>query len=208
MNFEKIYSYEIDQREELILQTREVSWSFLDFIFRTIESSSMTEREIIDFIYGCSASHGIDKHWHPPKVKIHKTLISIDIGPVISHIEGDVGETRYFGIYNEEFETIIKLGVKYFRQFQTLINFKYTFKDAANIVCQSFSEEEKSDYQMILNLHLLGKAFHKQLVPEKINLIEFDYIPKKSTWILEVLINDEQNNRSSFFEDLILIKSS
>lgn len=224
MNIGAIEAYEIDQDEKLIRETRLISWNFLNFIFAQIENTSMNEKEIVDFIYAYSKDYNIDKHWHSPKVKIdestflaaenayvpnlsqcisHQSLVSIDLGPVVNGIEGDVGETRCFNISDLSSKLIIELASKYFNEFKSLINNRYSFANAAKTVHDYFRENQSAEFQLDLNLHLLGKAFHKQFISQKINLTEFDYYKKQSAWILEVSIFDSKRRRASFFEDLL-----
>lgn len=207
-------SFNLNAFLELQKNTR----SIVENVSRHVEQG-MSFLDIETLIVDEYTKVGIEKSWHPTKVRIDEdTVLSfsqksspklkikpgsiyfIDIGTVRNDLEGDYGKSFVFGESSEKqiicdhCEMVFKQTVEAWR------DKKLTGKEL-----YEFAASAATDLGLVLNLkmdgHRLGSFPHG--VFYKGGVANLDFSPSPSLWILEVQVMSPTLNVGAFFEDLI-----
>ncbi len=165
---------------------------------------------------------GAEKHWHPVKFRIgsdtlksfreksdplitlkENDIFFIDIGPVFSSHEADIGRTFVRGSSAEM--KLIKDAAKII--FESTKNEWKNHQSTGKALYQ-FAEKEaqKLGYTLNLNMdgHRLGDFPHA--LHYKGSLQEIDFNPIENLWVLEILIKNKEETFGAFFEDILTEK--
>ena len=163
---------------------------------------------------------GIEKFWHPTKLRINSNTIKnfressednvillendiyfIDIGPVFSNHEGDYGETFIFG----DNPKILNL------KDSTKVIFQATqeawkLKKLSGIELYQFAENEARKHKLKLNSNMYGHRLgdFPHALHYKGKLGNLNSPPSSMLWVLEIHLIDESINRGAFFEDILI----
>jgi Xaa-Pro aminopeptidase len=187
-------------------------------LFSKLIVPGMTEVEAKALLEKLMDESGLEKRWHPSKMRIGKNTVKsfrdesepiilsesdlffVDIGPVFSNHEADYGETFVIG-NNPQFIHLRDSTRKVFDLTKNEFhNNKLSGKDL-----YAFAENEASKLNLRLNTamygHRLGDFPHAVYSRDKLGLIEFS--PTPNLWILEIHLIDDSIGRGAFFEDLL-----
>lgn len=178
----------------------------------------MTEVEAKALLEKTMDESGLEKRWHPTKMRIGKNTVKsfrdesepivlsesdlffVDIGPVYSNHEADYGETFVIG-ENPEFTHLRDSTRKVF----DLTKKEFLDKKLSGKDLYTFAENEASKLGLRLNSamygHRLGDFPHAVYSRDKLGLIEFS--PTPNLWILEIHLINDSIGRGAFFEDLL-----
>ncbi len=207
-------SFNLNAFKELQKNTR----SIVENVSRHVEEA-MSFLDIETLIEDEYQKIGIEKSWHPTKVRIDEdTLLSfsqksnpeikirpgsiyfIDIGTVANDLEGDYGKTFVFGespekqLICDQCEMVFKQSVEAWRE-----------KKLTGQKLYEFAASAARDLGLVLNLkmdgHRLGSYPHGLFF--KGGVADLDFTPSPSLWILEIQVMSPTLNVGAFFEDLI-----
>jgi len=166
--------------------------------------------------------HGIEKNWHPIKVRIDQdtnlnfreksnpeikirngSIYFIDIGIVKNGYEGDAGDTYIFGDDIAERNSIITGCRDIFKatKDQWRLN-NLTGKELYKFA-SIFANEKNLELNLNMDGHRLGTFPHG--VFYKGSLIDVESTIKGGLWVLEIHVRCPDKRLSAFFEDLITL---
>ncbi len=167
------------------------------------------------------AKRGIEKQWHPAKIRFGKNTLKnfkeasdpyvlkeedlyfIDIGPVIDHHEADYGETFSIGSVFDH-KHIADSSVKIFNETK-----KYWFEHkCSGDNLYDFAQSRAKHYGYFLNLgnhgHRIGDFPHHIFFRGGLNECQEEVIA--DAWILEIHLWNTSRTFGAFFEDLLTSK--
>ncbi|MFZ4404449.1 MAG: M24 family metallopeptidase [Pseudobdellovibrionaceae bacterium] len=179
----------------------------------------MREVNIKDLIIAEFKSIGVEKFWHPTKIRIGSDTVKsfkelsdpekilnsedicfLDLGPVIADHEADYGKT--FLVNSNKNSPMIDACHSVFES--TAQAWKQ--KKLSGIELFNFASTLAKDYGYDLNPmmagHRLGDFPHKLFSSQK--LFELEASPNKNLWVLEIHIIDPSSQTGAFFEDILL----
>lgn len=196
--------------EKLFDQARQKGWELLHTLSSQV-TEGMTESELLNL----SKKHSVEKWWHPTKIRFgmntqrsfrepseegikikNGDLFFLDLGPVFEGHEADVGQTFRLGDPNfknpaeEVFHELKILWVKDSLQGVALY-------EAA---CE-LAEKRGLLFNLKMGGHRLGDFPHA--LHHKGSLKDFEQVPQKERWILEVHLIERDHSMGYFFEDLL-----
>lgn len=186
--------------------------------FSELLTPGMTEIEAKTLLEKTMDESGLEKRWHPTKMRIGKNTVKsfreesepiilsendlffVDIGPVFLNHEADYGETFVIG-NNPEFTHLRDSTRKVFDLCKKeFLENKLTGKEL-----YEFAETIAHKLGLRLNTamygHRLGDFPHAVYSRDKLGLIEFS--PTPNLWILEIHLINDSIGRGAFFEDLL-----
>lgn len=178
----------------------------------------MTEEEAYSLYKDLCVKFGVEKQWHPPKLRFgpntlcnfrdvsapyelsDEDIFFIDIGPVIDGHEADYGET--FSIGNE-------FGLK-----NIALRSKTVFDEVKKFWLENkingeelydFAKSRADHYGFILNMgsdgHRIGDFPHH--IHFKGGLPESEEVIIPNAWILEIHLYSRDKKYGAFFEDIL-----
>ncbi|MFA6239158.1 MAG: M24 family metallopeptidase [Bacteriovorax sp.] len=178
----------------------------------------MTEEDARRTLTEILNSLGVEKFWHPTKLRmnvnttknfsepgIETTLIEndiyfIDIGPVFLNHEGDYGETFVVGSNPDHLHLqnstrkVFDLTAEAFKE-----------QKLSGIELYQFASSEAAKLNLVLNPNMYGHRLgdFPHAIHYRGDLGEFSAVPKPNLWVLEIHLLDERINRGAFFEDIL-----
>lgn len=178
----------------------------------------MTEADAHHLYKKICVEYGINKQWHPPKLRFGpNTLLNfqdksiaytlqeddiffIDIGPIIEGHEADFGETFSIGS-NLEFKRICKLQHTIFNEVRDY--WQTTYKTGPELY--QFAQDLALSHHLILNIdqdgHRIGDFPHHIFYQGSLIDCQQEIIP--NAWILEIHLWDQEKRFGAFYEDLL-----
>ena len=178
----------------------------------------MTEEDAHEFYKKICHNHGIEKNWHPPKLRFgpntlkcfkeisdpytlaEEDLFYIDIGPVVNGHEADYGETFTIG-NNYEHKKIADASLKIFHSVR---NFWNESRGQGPEVYE-FAKQMAKDQGYRLNMgsdgHRIGDFPHHVFF--KGAIIECLEELKPNAWILEIQLDHPRLKFGAFYEDIL-----
>ncbi len=182
--------------------------------------AGLSEEEAIALLVGELKILGVEKYWHPIKLRMNintvnnfkdpsmPTILSdndiyfIDIGPVFFNHEGDYGETMVMGndpaLLNLQRATteVFKATAQAWRE-----------KKLSGIELYQFATDEAKKFGLILNSNMYGHRLgdFPHALHFKGDLGEVETLPSSDLWVLEIHLLDEKISRGAFFEDILFL---
>lgn len=202
---------------EKYLQARELTIKTINFCQNLIHPG-MNEAEGISIVHNELKKVNVNKFWHPTKFRIGKNttkkfseqseqvilekedIYFIDVGPILFDHEADFGQTFVLE-NNPQYLHLQKSAQLVFQKTaNAFLEHKLNGKDLYR-----FAEEVARELNLEINLdmngHRLGDFPHALFY--KGSLSEFEKIPDKHLWVLEIHLIDHKIGRGAFFEDLL-----
>tara|TARA_Y100000385_G_scaffold260521_1_gene290446 strand:+ start:63 stop:719 length:657 start_codon:yes stop_codon:yes gene_type:complete len=192
----------------------------ISLLFASHIDVGMTEDDGQKIIEDLFKMNGVEKTWHPTKVRFGKNTIKsfreksepgitlqdkdiyfLDIGPVINGHEADIGMTYSIG-QNPEYGHAQKTVREIFNEVRAL------WKENELTGEQLYSEAKRitDDKGYILNMdmtgHRLGDFPHALFYKGKLS--EFEKFPIENLWVLEILIKHPEKEFGAFMEDILI----
>lgn len=178
----------------------------------------MTEEDAVVLYKELSKKYGVEKQWHPPKMRFgpntvcnfrdesrphvlkDEDIVFIDIGPVIDGHEADYGET--FALGNQyEYKLIADSSKKVFND--VVEHWRKT--KASGPELYRFADSRAKAYGHVFNDaqdgHRIGDFPHH--IHYKGGLAECSENIVPNAWILEIHLWDPQKRFGAFFEDIL-----
>lgn len=179
----------------------------------------MSEEEIKKELNLLFQKQGLEKYWHPTKVRIGRNTIKsfkeisessiflkgddiffIDMGPVFNQHEADYGETFVLG-NNPDYLRIQKSVKEIFDD----VSLYWKKHRCSGQKLYQYAEEitQKKGYLFHPKMkgHRLGDFPHALVY--RGSLEEAPFIKKGLLWVLEILIQDSSQQFGAFYEDII-----
>jgi Xaa-Pro aminopeptidase len=209
-------------QEDLFLAARTKAW-ILCAELAAQAKPGMREADLKSCLETLAKNAGVEKWWHPIKIRFgQNTLCSfrdpsddqvtlkdedyffIDIGPVFSNHEGDVGQTYFLknGKIQRDFKNpaqVVFLKLKELWEKEGI-----TGRELYERACL-LSGELGFEFNTKMAGHRLSDFPHA--LHHKGSLKDFEKRPKEQRWILEVHLLKKENepveSRGFFFEDLL-----
>lgn len=208
---------------ETFMNARAVCKKAADEIISRIEIG-MTEKDGQALVKDVFKELDVLKFWHPTKFRFgsdttktfrdlpdenlkcqDQDLVFIDIGPIIDNHEADFGRTivlnKVNSVLKPNYVNLAKASEEIFRETEKY--WKQT--GATGIKLFEFAKNKTADLGYRLDHRMAGHRlgdFPHQLY-SKHKLFEFEQSPLKNIWVLEIHIVDDQNQRGSFYEDIM-----
>lgn len=178
----------------------------------------MTENEARLVLTNILDSLGVEKFWHPTKLRMNinttknfsepgiETILSdsdiyfIDIGPVFLNHEGDYGETFVTGSN----PALLHLQSSTRKVFDLTAQ-AYKEQKLTGVELYKFAASEARKLELVLNPNMYGHRLgdFPHALHHRGDLGEYSFIPNPNLWVLEIHLLDEKNNRGAFFEDIL-----
>lgn len=178
----------------------------------------MTEADAYRLYKELSQKHGIEKQWHPPKLRFgantlknfkdesethtlqEEDIFFVDIGPVIDGHEADYGETFSLGSQFDH-KHICDSSKKVFHEVGS-----YWLKErCSGEQLYEFAKTRATKYGYHLNMgsdgHRIGDFPHH--IHFKGGLVEVSEAIVPDAWILEIHLWDPKRKFGAFFEDVL-----
>ena len=178
----------------------------------------MTENDAHAIYKGLSKKYGVEKQWHPAKLRFGLNTVKnfseisephvlqeqdvyfIDIGPIVDGHEADYGET--FAIGSEaKFKHIAESSKKVFDE----VSAYWLKNNGAGDDLYEFAKTRADHYGYLLNLgsdgHRIGDFPHH--IHFKGGLNECGELVVPNAWILEIHLWSKDNSYGAFFEDIL-----
>lgn len=181
--------------------------------------AGMTEVEAHGLYKNLCTQFGIEKNWHPPKIRFgpntlktfkeisepyvlqENDLYFIDIGPVIDGHEADYGETFTLG-ENAEYKHIAEAAKIIFHE----VSDYWRKQKSRGPALYEFASERARILGYQLNLgsdgHRIGDFPHHLFFKGAIIECEESLLP--NAWILEIQLNSIHQKFGAFFEDILM----
>ena len=187
--------------------------------FSKLLKPGMNEIEAMALLEKTLDESGMQKRWHPSKMRIGPNTIKnfrenssphvltendiffIDIGPVYDNHEGDYGETFTLGsdprlkLLAEAPKNIFNSTLKVWKE-----------KNLTGIELYKYAELEALKLNLKLNSNMYGHRLgdFPHAVHSKAELGSVNFTPAPKLWILEIHLIDEELGLGSFYEDLLI----
>lgn len=176
------------------------------------------EKEAKRLLENAMDESGLEKRWHPTKMRIgHNTtknfrdesephilleddIFFVDIGPVYYNHEGDFGQT--FTVGNApHLKKLAEASKIIFYETQKV----WKEKNLTGKELYEFAEVEAQKLNLKLNSNMYGHRMgdFPHAVHSRAKLGSLDFHPSPQLWILEIHVIDEELGLGSFFEDLL-----
>lgn len=186
--------------------------------FSKMLKPGMNETEAKALLEKTMDDSGLEKRWHPTKMRIgHNTtknfrdesaphilrendIFFVDIGPVYYNHEGDYGETFTLGS-NPSLQKLAESSKAIFYSTQKI----WKEKNLTGEELYKYAELEASKLNLKLNSNMYGHRLgdFPHAVHSRAKLGSLDFYPAPQLWILEIHVIDEELGLGSFFEDLL-----
>ena len=187
--------------------------------FSKLLKPGMNELETKELLEKILDESGMQKRWHPSKMRIGPNTIKnfrdncsphiisendiffVDIGPVYDNHEGDYGETFTLG----SDQRLKKLAEASQNIFNSTLKV-WQEKNLTGIELYKFAEQEAHKLNLKLNSNMYGHRMgdFPHAVHSKAALGSVNFTPAPKLWILEIHLIDEELGLGSFFEDLLI----
>ncbi len=201
------------------LEARELCIEVTESIIKKIQPGDHL-KSIETLIVESFKAKGVTHFWHPTKVRISSDTVKsfreisdpnlkcvtsdicfLDLGPIINGHEADYGRT--FAIDSEDLENpLISASHQVFEE--TAKAWKQKNMTGVELLDFARASAEAKGFEInpMMAGHRLGDFPHKIFSSQK--LFEWNGIPTKNLWILEIHLIDKQTHRGAFYEDLLL----
>jgi Xaa-Pro aminopeptidase len=200
---------------------RDLCLQVVDEIIARVEPG-ISEADGQELIKTCFARHGITKFWHPSKFRIgadttktfrappDATLLTeagemcfVDVGPIIDEHEADFGRTFIVGggVGAAGYERLIASCEQVFRDTAAVWKADGLTGLALFNYAQARARELGYELNPLMAGHRLGDFPHH--VHSRQGLFEFNQVPSKNLWVLEIHLRDLGLDRGAFFEDVL-----
>lgn len=197
-----------EARKKAIAITQELAHSLAPGLY---------ESEAHELLQQILKRHGIEKLWHPNKIRLGRNtlctfrdpspedvrlnpgeLFFVDIGPVVQGHEGDYGETFLCGGGSDP---LIEATRKVFRHAEE--NWKKKGLTGVDLFQVASLKAQELGYKLDRRSagHRCGDFPHA--LHHKGKLFDFSHTPSRGLWILEIHLIDETRERGAFFEDVL-----
>lgn len=200
-----------------LFQARDVARD-LTYELSSLITPGMTEDKAHALYKELSQKHGVEKQWHPPKLRFgpntlknfrdpsdpyilqEEDLFFLDIGPVIFGHEADYGETFSLGS-SHELKYLAEASKKIFYEVENY--WKKNHLTGAPLY--EFARSKAEALGLYLNMgsdgHRIGDFPHH--IHFKGGLVECEEDVVPNAWILEIHLWDQKRKIGSFFEDIL-----
>lgn len=180
--------------------------------------SGMTEEDAHELYKVIYKKHGVEKNWHPPKLRFGSNTLKtfkevsdpyilqdedifyIDIGPVVDNHEADYGETFTLGS-NFEHKKIADNSVKIFNE----VTQKWRDEKLRGVALYEWAIKRASELGYKLNMgsdgHRIGDFPHHVFF--KGAIIECEEVLLPNAWILEIQLDHPKLKFGAFYEDIL-----
>lgn len=180
--------------------------------------SGMTEEDAHELYKVIYKKHGVEKNWHPPKLRFGSNTLKtfkevsdpyilqdedifyIDIGPVVDNHEADYGETFTLGS-NFEHKKIADNSVKIFNE----VTQKWRDEKLRGLALYEWAIKRASELGYKLNMgsdgHRIGDFPHHVFF--KGAIIECEEVLLPNAWILEIQLDHPKLKFGAFYEDIL-----
>lgn len=204
---------------DAIAEAQALSWQALDRIAALVRPG-MTETEVRVAGEALLAEMGMERTWHPLLVRFgantlkiysdrsegdamlgENDIFFIDMGPVFLGHEGDVGATYAVG-EDAEMQACAEAVRVLFDRVRAI----WDGGAVAGRALYERAEEEARAMGWVLNLDIKGHRVsdYPHSVHKGGNLGDFDAVPGKGLWILEMQIRHPTRPFGAFHEDLLV----
>jgi len=178
----------------------------------------MTEEATHELYKVIYKKHGIEKNWHPPKIRFgpntlktfkevsepytlqEEDIFYIDIGPVVDHHEADFGETFTLGS-NFEHKKIADNAAKLFDE----VTHEWKEHKLRGTALYQWATKRALALGYKLNMgsdgHRIGDFPHHVFFKGAIIECEEELLP--NAWILEIQLDHPKLKFGAFFEDIL-----
>lgn len=195
-------------------------WQLLKTLRSRIQPG-MTEKDGHKIYKELLKEAGIEKSWHPPKIRFGLNTIKsfretshedyklkendiffLDIGPLINGYESDVGQTFILGEAQPRYLKVIADGEEIFKM--TKNEFVTKNLNGAELYAFAEAEAQKRGWELIgegANGHRVGDFPHHGFY--KGNLRQFKQKLVPGVWILEIQLRSPDKAFGAFFEDVL-----
>lgn len=202
---------------EIFLQSRKDCIATTEKIISRIREG-MAESDIKVIVDEEFENRGVQKFWHPTKIRIGSDTIKnfrepsnpdmvakqgeicfLDVGPIINGHEADYGRTFLVGTHEKT--KLIEACHQTFDQ--TAIQWKNNSTTGVDLFNYARNAAQKWGYDLnpMMAGHRLGDFPHKLYSSEK--LFELNRKPTENLWVLEIHLVDKKNKFGAFFEDIL-----
>ncbi len=200
-----------------LFRAREVARD-LTYELSSLITPGMTEDKAHALYKELSRKHGVEKQWHPPKLRFgpntlknfrdssdpyilqDEDIFFLDIGPVIFGHEADYGETFNLGS-SHELKYLSEASKKIFYEVEAYWK-KHHLTGAP---LYEFARLKAEAIGLHLNMgsdgHRIGDFPHQ--IHFKGGLVECEEDVVPNAWILEIHLWDQKRKIGSFFEDIL-----
>lgn len=203
---------------EALREAQALSWRALERIVEQVRPG-MRESEAVAIGHAALAELGMEKSWHPVLVRFGENTLKIfsdrsegdavlgandiyfiDMGPVFLGHEGDVGATFAVGD-DAEMQACARDVKVLFDRVQAI----WGQGEVTGSALYARAEEEARAMGWVLNLDIRGHRVgdYPHSVHKGGNLGNFDHLPGKGLWILEMQIRHPTRPFGAFYEDLL-----
>jgi Xaa-Pro aminopeptidase len=180
--------------------------------------ADMTEDDAHELYKVIYKKHGIEKNWHPPKLRFgpntlktfkevsdpytlqDEDIFYIDIGPIVDEHEADYGETFTLGS-NFEHKKIAYNSVKIFNE----VSQKWQDNKLRGPELYEWATKRASELGYKLNMgsdgHRIGDFPHHVFFKGAIIECEEELLP--NAWILEIQLDHPKLKFGAFYEDIL-----
>ncbi|QDK35365.1 MULTISPECIES: M24 family metallopeptidase [Sphingomonadaceae] len=201
-----------------IAEAQRLSWQALDRIAALVRPG-MTEADVRVAGEAILAEMGMERTWHPLLVRFgantlkifsdrsegdavlgENDIFFIDMGPVFLGHEGDVGATYTVGS-DAEMQACAEAVRVLFDRVRAIWN----HGAVSGRALYERAEEEARAMGWVLNIDIKGHRVsdYPHSVHKGGNLGDFDAVPGKGLWILEMQIRHPERPFGAFYEDLL-----
>lgn len=187
--------------------------------FSKMLKPGMNEKECKALLEKTLDESGMQKRWHPTKMRIgpnttknfrddsesyilkDSDIFFCDIGPVYYNHEGDYGETFTIGS-DPKLSKLAAASKEIFYTTQKV----WKEKKLTGKELYEFADQEAKKYNLKLNSNMYGHRMgdFPHAVHSKAKLGSLNFHPSPQLWILEIHLIDEASGLGSFFEDLLI----
>lgn len=200
-----------------LLRARNVARD-ITYELASLITPGMSEEKAHELYKDLCVKHGVEKQWHPPKLRFgsntlknfkepsdphllkEEDIFFIDIGPVIFGHEADYGETFCLGSQYEQ-KLLADASKKIFSEVAAYWKEKRLTGAPLYEFARSRAEAQGFHLNMGSDGHRIGDFPHHIHFKGSLVECEEDVVP--NAWILEIHLWDRQRKYGSFFEDLL-----
>ena len=202
--------------EDYLRAQKKTKQVILDFSQKL--SVGMTEKEARALLELSLDNSGLEKRWHPTKMRMGPNTIKnfrddsvdyiltdddlffADVGPVYYNHEGDYGETFVVG-NNPRLKHLADASKIVFTKTQAV----WKEQQLTGIQLYEFAAKEAEKLNLKLNSNMYGHRLgdFPHAVHSKAKLGGLPFKPTPNLWVLEIHVIDEELKRGAFFEDIL-----
>lgn len=190
----------------------------LTYELASLIKAGMTEEEAHALYKSLCAKYGVEKNWHPPKLRFgpntlkafkepsdpyalqENDIFYVDIGPVIDGHEADYGETFTIG-EDYEHKNIAHCSQKLFYEVAEF----WKKNPVRGVALYEFAKKRAQEMGYHLNMgsdgHRIGDFPHHVFFKGAIIDCDENLLP--NAWILEIQLDHPERKFGAFFEDIL-----